>query len=190
MASDVAAAPSPLGRALGMTEEEIELLGSVFVDTLGRSGVAAGPIFERLKSGASLGEAMAIPKGVAALLYARAHRWFSAGRPDRAESLFRVLCIIDGENPDNWVGWGICLRIGERWDDALRAFRTASGLNPAWSVPHFHALELHVRRGEWPAAAAALEAYDRLKGAAEPDEIADEVDRFRSAVGLHRTRRS
>lgn len=190
MASDAVAAPSPLGRALGMTEAEIDLLGSVFVDTLGRSGVAAGPIFERLKAGASLGEAMAIPKGVAALLYARAYRWFSAGRPDRAESLFRVLCIIDGENPDNWVGWGICLRIAERWDDALRAFHTAVALRPDWSVPHFHALELHVRLGDWPAAVAALDSYDRLKSRSDPDEIAEEADRFRAAVNLHRTRRS
>lgn len=189
MASD-AAAPSPLGRAFGMTETEIDLLGAVFVETLGRSGVNAAPIFERLKAGASLGEAMAIPKGVAALLYARAHRWFSAGRPERAESLFRVLCIIDGENPDNWVGWGVCLRIAERWDDALRAFRTATTLAPDWSVPHFHALELHVRRGEWPAAAAALDSFDRLKGRGDADEIAEEVERFRGAVALHRTRRS
>jgi tetratricopeptide (TPR) repeat protein len=178
--------PSPLSRVLGLSPRETDLLGRLFVDTLAKSGISGGPIFERLKGGASIGEALSVPPDVARLLYARAHRWFSAGRPDRAEPLFRVLAVIDGANADNWAGWGICLRIAERWAEAETAFATAAALRRDWSVPHFHAIELHIRRGNWAEAQKSLQAYEQCGASGATEAMTRELDRFRAALDLNR----
>lgn len=175
-----------LERALGLGPAEVDLMGELFVEVLRGSGIEAAPIFERLKRGASIGEALAVPPGVARMLYARAHQWFAAGRPDRAEELFRTLCIIDGDSADNWVGWGICLRMADRLDQAVFAFETAARLAPDSAVPPFHALELRLARGELEAARDALARYDARAASGVPDPLRAEAERFRAALALRR----
>lgn len=188
MAAPAQGDETALGRALGFAPEEVDLLGEIFVEVLGKSGIEAGPIFEKLKRGASLGEAIAVPAGVPRLLYARAHQWFAGGRPDRAESLFRTLCLIEGSKPDNWVGWGICLRIADRLDQAALAFATAASLAPQWPIPPVHQAELAIRRGDWNGARLALDRLDALGEDRLPGELKVEVARFRSALALRTER--
>jgi hypothetical protein len=179
-----APAKSPLGSMLGLNEEEVVALGKVFTEAARAMGIDGGPIFERLKEGKTLGEALAMPKGVGELLYHRAHRWFSFGRVDKAEPLFRALCILDGSKADHWVGHGVCLRLGGDLDQAELAFETAARLRAEWAVPHFHALELAVHRQNWAAAADRLARFDQYVTPDIAPAIKAEVERLRAAIAL------
>lgn len=176
-----------LARTFGFNANEAELFGRLLVDGLGRSGIAAEPIVDRLMEGASIGQALGVPKGVAELLYARAHLWFAAGRHDRAEAIFRILCAIDPSSTDYWVGWGICLRMAERLAEAQIAFQTALDRDAGWIVPHFHMLELKIRMADWAAAAALLERCDALGTIDLTDTMDEQLARYRAVVAAHRT---
>src|SRR5262249_2743630 len=136
--------------------------------------------------GESLGRALALPKGLGDLLYARAYRWFSVGRADRAEPLFRALCILDEGTPDYWVGYGVCLRVRGNLEQAALAFETAARMRPDWAVPHFHATELAVHQDRLAAAEQSLASYDRLATDDLPEAIRSEIVRLRSAIALRR----
>jgi tetratricopeptide (TPR) repeat protein len=180
-------AVSPLARALGIGEAELDVVGQLFVEAASDMGVDGLKIFARLKKGEPLGRALSIPPGVAELLYARAHQWFLVGRPDAAEPLFRTLCVIDGGTADYWVGYGICLRGRQAWSEAIIAFETATRLRPEWEVPHFHALELFMRRETWARAADELAAFEANAGPETPTVMTTDAARFRTALDLRRT---
>ena len=181
-------AASPLAQALGFDESDCDLLESLFVESASGLGVEAGSLFARLREGEPVGQALAIPDSAVALLYARAHAMFRAGRPDKAEGLFRALCVLDGWSADHWVGYGVCLRMRSAWDEAAVAFASAARVRPDWAIPRFHALELSVRREDWTGAAAALAAFDQRADNAAPSAILAEVARFRSALALRGAR--
>src|SRR5262245_22463785 len=164
-------AVSPLGQALGLTEQELETLGAVFNEATQAMNIDGAPIFAKLRRGESLGSALGLPPALRELLYARAHRWFSFGRVDRAEPLFRALCIFAEGSADYWVGYGVCLRLRDDLDRAEFAFATAARLRTDWAVPHFHALELALHRQRWDDAQEQLALYD----ARVSDDIAEAI---------------
>lgn len=179
------ASANALGRALGLSDTEVAEMGDLFVDILGRFGIHGRTIFERMSQGQPLGRALEVPDGTAAVLYARAHQWFSVGRPEKAESLFRALCVISGDVADHWVGYGVCLKMRGLLPEAEQAFATGAALRPDWAIPHFHLLEIFIRSGEWRRAERALTAFDNRVEEATPRPVLTEVERFRTAIALH-----
>jgi hypothetical protein len=182
------AATSPLGAMLDLDDGEVAVLEKVFVEASEALGIHGAPVLARLAAGRTMGEALDLPPGTVELLYARAHQWFTAGRPDRAEQLFRAVCVLDGTNADSWVGFGVCLRLRDSFEAAAIAFDMAAGCRPAWAVPQFHALELATRRGDWPEADRRLAAFDERRDGSVPDALVAEADRIRSAMSLRRER--
>lgn len=181
-----AAAPDPLGQMLGLEAGEVDALEAVFTESARAMGIDGAKIFGRLREGQSLGQALAMPSGVGDLLYHRAYRWFSFGRIDKAEPLFRALCVLEGGKADYWIGYGVCLRLRENLDQAETAFETAARLRPEWAVPPFHALELAVHRESWQAASEQLARYDQRVTPDIPPAIPAEAERLRAAVALRK----
>lgn len=166
MTGDVAS-PDPENRLFGLSPEDGPLLEEVCRAFLKQKGVEAGRFFEELREGRSLGAALGISPEILELIYARAHRWFSVGKPDRAEPLFRALCIADGRVADYWVGLGVCLRMRGDRDAASLAFSVASSLRPDWPVPVFHACELALAFGDLPAAGSLMSRLNGLLAAGQ-----------------------
>src|SRR5262249_28652390 len=114
MASVVAdqetATVSHLAAVLDIDDSDLELIEEFFVQATGAQAEVGRKIFNRLREGASLGEALGVSNDVIEFLYARAHRWIVVGRHEKAEPIFRVLCMLDGESADFWTGLGICLK--------------------------------------------------------------------------------
>jgi tetratricopeptide (TPR) repeat protein len=167
---------------LGVTDGDVPVLRDLFCEAVSSLGMDGSRLFDRMEEGASLGEALALPTGVAALLYAHAYQWFSVGRVDRAEPLFHALCVLDGTVADHWVGQGICLRMRQQWAVAERALNTAAGLRPDWDVPYFHLMELYIRLQDWPRAKSALAAFEARAGDATPEPMRHEARRFSVAL--------
>lgn len=174
------------GTLLGLAGTDADLLEQICGDALGAAGVDAGRFFDRLKQGRSLGAALGLPPDITELIYARAHRWFVAGRPDRAEPLFRALCAADGRTADYWIGLGICLRLKGDYAGASLAFSMATDLRPDWAVPAFHAAELALQRRDRRSAEAEIQRFRRLSDEATPERMKEEVARMEQALGAQK----
>ncbi|MDC9823025.1 hypothetical protein PRN20_04715 [Devosia sp. ZB163] len=174
------------GTLFGLTGTDADLLEQTCGEALGAAGVDAGRLFDRLRQGQSLGVALGLPPDVTELIYARAHRWFVAGRPDRAEPLFRALCAAEGGTADYWVGLGVCLRLRGDYAGASLAFSMATDLRPDWAVPAFHAAELALQRRDRISAEAELRRFRRLSDAATPERMKDEISRMEQALSAQK----
>lgn len=175
-----ALAPSP-----GIDDGESELLDLVndLVATFASSkGIDSQRLLQRASEGQSLRHALALPSQVVDFLYSRVHRWFTIGQLDKAEALFRALCLLDDSVADYWVGLGVCLKMRLALDQAMAAFDTAARLQPEWAIPRFHTLELFLRREQWSAAATELAAFERRLNRDVPAAMAAEAARYKAAL--------
>lgn len=166
----------------GLDPEESALLASLFVEAAADLGLDGARIYAALRAGQTLGAALGLPESVVEVLYARAHTWFAAGRSDRAEPLFRVLCALDGACADHWVGHGVCLHLRGADSEATIAFATAAALRPDWAVPHFHAAGLAVAQGGWDRAAEHLFAFRERQDRDTPEALVREAGRLAAAL--------
>lgn len=177
-------------RLFGLEPDEARLLADHCAPILAQAGIDPGRFLDRLDGGGTIGDALGLPPEACELIYARAHRWFAVDRPERAESLFRALCIADGRQPDHWVGLGICLRIRGEFAQARLAFAMASYLRPGWAVAHFHAGELELHAGEIEEAAARLALFEETRGEDTPPAMVAEAQRMALALALRRERQA
>lgn len=182
--SPARAADSPLGRALGLDDKEVSLLGQLFSEATAQYGINGTRVFSQLTAGANLGQALALSPDIVELIYARAYGWFAQSRADRAEPLFRALCLLDDRCADYWIGYGACLRINNQPETAAKAFKAAAALRPEWAIPHFHALELAVSRKDWDEARNHLTAYEARANTDTPPDIVAEVGKLRLALQI------
>ncbi|MEJ1160520.1 hypothetical protein [Prosthecomicrobium sp. N25] len=175
-----------LGAVLGLDPQEAGLFAGLLAEALDGLGMDGSRVVAGLQAGRSVGDSLALPAGVADLLYARAHHWFAAGRYDRAEDLFRTLCVVAPTRTDHWLGFGICLRLRGQGDEARRAFEAAAMTAPDSLAVEFHRLELALAEGRAGDAARHLESFDARVTDETPAEMRAEVERFRLALALRR----
>jgi tetratricopeptide (TPR) repeat protein len=173
-----------LAESLGIDQDDVDLLEGFFVEFADDKSLSGTKIFNALTKGASFGQALGISNNIIELLYARAHRWVAVARYEKAEPIFRALCVIDASSADFWVGLGICLQARSAWDDALAAFTTASAKKRKWEIPHFHALDLCMRRKDWDQAATELAAFERKADNKTSPAIVAEVNKYKTALQL------
>lgn len=180
-------AAAGIGTRFGLDPEDAALMVGLCSGLLQEAGIDGDHFLARLEQGNDLGEALGLPAELTEFLYARAHRWFIVDRADRAEPLFRALCVLDGEVADYWIGLGICLRLRDSFDAAALAFNTAALLRPQWAVPAFHAAELAILACDYDNAAAYLVRFRETADAAIPERMMAEAARMRTALELRRT---
>jgi tetratricopeptide (TPR) repeat protein len=173
---------SLLAQSLGVDDDDLRLLEEAFTKAAAGKGISGGKVFSQLRRGADFGRALGVSTKTIDVLYARAHRWCAIGRHEKAESIFRALCVLDTASADFRTGLGICLRARSAWDDALAAFQSASRLRPDWAIPHFHALELCVRREAWDQAAAELAAFESKADDWISADIVTEAARYKAVL--------
>lgn len=123
-------------------------------------------------------EGLGLPRNSSEVLYARATQWFAVGRPDRAEPLFRILCLLEGSVADHWIGHGVCLHIAEQTGAAGLAFQTAHALRPDWAIPCFHLAALAVRERRWADARIWLERFRASLDDTVPEAMRREAARL------------
>lgn len=178
--------PAPSDDGFQLTGQETAEVGAMFARTMGAMGLDGERIFAALAAGRTLGEALGLPSGAVDLLYARAHQWVALGRADRAEPLFRALCLLTGQ-ADHFVGHGLCLAERGAFAAATLAFEDAARLRPGWPLPHLRRAEVALRQHDRAAAARALSDYDAAVAAAGRSNpvasaIAAEAQRLRRAL--------
>lgn len=178
-----------LSDLFNLDKQQLLLLDELFEIAKEDIGFDAGKIFQDVENGAPFSKALGLPEDAVDLLYSQAFARFNSGQPEQAERLFRALCLIDGRTIDHWLGYGICLRIGNKTNDAQIAFVTARQLQPESPLPLFHLLELFVFTKSWSQADQCLRALDGNSGTLT-DQIAGEIDRYRIVVENHTGKQS
>jgi tetratricopeptide (TPR) repeat protein len=187
-------APSPesssdrFAASLGVSPADLPVVEEAFVAVMSSGGVDGRAIFQRLQEGKTLAAALSIPPGAVPLLYSRAHSWFLVGRFDKAEALFRGLCIIADDVADHWVGLGICLKMQNRFEEAEKVLAKGAERRPTWPVPYFHLAEIYMRRGNWRQARAALAAFDARREGDAPECMRAECERYHAALAARSVR--
>ncbi|WAJ30502.1 tetratricopeptide repeat protein [Antarcticirhabdus aurantiaca] len=177
-----------LARLFRLPPEDARTVASLAQEMLSGSGVDATRFFAALDAGEGFGAALGLTPPVLEALYARAYRWFTVGHPEKAEPLFRALCVADPGNADAFVGLGICLRLLGRVDAARLALDTAARLRPDWAVPTFHLCELALACRDDAAAARHLEDFRNRARADTPAAMSAEAARFAQVLALRRRR--
>ena len=142
-----------LQRAFDLKGEDLDLVQACLDELL--PGRSAG-LVKAMDGGTPLASFLGLSPQLLEALYGRAFAFFDAGHVDRAEAIFRALCVLDGQRADHWMGLGICARLRDDLDSAMVAFSTASSLRGDWAVPRFHMFEIHMRRSEMQPALALL----------------------------------
>ena len=170
--------------ALGVSVEDLETVGETFATLLGQIGIDGKLIFQRMSEGKTLASALSAPSGALEILYSRAHSWFSIGRIDKAEFLFRALCAMAGNVADYWIGYGICLKLEGRLAEAERAFAIGAEQRPGWAIPHFHLAETFLRSGDRDKARVELERFDACVDGDVPEFLLTQAERFRTALAF------
>jgi tetratricopeptide (TPR) repeat protein len=147
-----------------------EEIGALFAEAMTAAGLDGARIFAALAAGKSMSEALALPDGAVDFIYSRAHQWFAIGRADRAEPLFRTLCLLTGQ-ADHFVGYGLCLAQRKALDAAASALNCALRLRPGWALPHLRLAEVALRQGDRDEARRAFAGYEAARladGGADP----------------------
>ncbi len=96
---------------------------------LGYSESQLDALQKRIEGGEPLYQILRIEGTLLDERYTLALGQYKSGKLDRAEELFRWLCLMNGTSSAYWMGLGACLQGQERWGEA----RTAYALAVAWS---------------------------------------------------------
>ncbi|WP_378940815.1 hypothetical protein [Mesorhizobium sp. ANAO-SY3R2] len=176
---------STIGARFGLKGQDALMMVALCSGLLQEVGISGDQFLARLEQGDDVGAALGLPSELTEFLYARAHRWFMVDRVDRAEPLFRALCVLDGQSADYWIGLGICLRLRGSLDAAALAFSTAARLRPHWAVPAFHAAELAIQTGDYGGARGYLARFHEAPDQDIPERMRQEAARMAVALGRH-----
>lgn len=176
--SDLFAGIDPADRA------EVE---RIFVGLTRHLGIDAGRAFGRLSAGQMLYEALGLPRAALDLLYQRGFGWLALERFDRAEPLFRALCLLCPNKPEYWLGLGIAAGASGKTDVARATFDQLRASRPDWGALAFHELAFHQRAGRWGEAAEALRRFDQSDRSDLAPAALREVERLRAILAMRPT---
>ena len=89
--------------------------------------------------------------------YALAHDYYSTGRYDDADTLFRFLTTFDHLNGKYWLGMGAVHQVKKRYREAVQAYALVAAIDDAKNVnASFHAAECFLALGDRVNAASAI----------------------------------
>ena len=104
---DIQSALLDMAKAAGFTEKEFHTIQAA------------------LEKGATLADVFNISKDTLESGYAYAYNLYKAGNYKDAESMFRGLCMYDGDDPRYWMGLASCLQAREAWQQAIDTYGMA-----------------------------------------------------------------
>lgn len=104
-------------------------------------------------------------------MYSLAYYLYRDQHYEKAIHLFRLLTLIDPLDPRYWKGFGASLQMVHRYEEALRCYICAEGLNQDQSDPYLyiHAADCYFALNHIKAGLKSLETA-RLNGERQNDE--------------------
>lgn len=130
-----------MAKAVGFTEQQFDAMRSA------------------LEKGATLADVFNIGRDALESAYAYAYTLYKAGNYKDAESMFRGLCLYDGNDPRFWMGLAGCLQAREAYQLAIDTYGMA-GVAGALKdpSPFYYGGLCYLKLGDGENAAASFRA--------------------------------
>lgn len=138
----------------------------------------------RSKRPVQIADARGVRQTMSEGLYARAFALARIGQSGRAADLFYLLCALDGQRAEHWLGLGLSLRSLDLGAYALIAYEVAARLAPHSAAPQFHRMECLIYLGRWDEARSALCAFELVARDDEDAGLIAAAVRYRKALEL------
>ena len=138
---EVQSALKEMAKAAGLTEEEFATMQSA------------------LEKGATLADVFNISKEAMESAYAYAYNLYNLGNYKDAESMFRGLCLYDGNDPRYWMGLAGCLQAREAYQLAIDTYGMAGAVGALKDpTPFYHGGLCYLKLGDGENAANSFRA--------------------------------
>jgi len=95
-------------------------------------------------------------------IYSLGYSFYTTGRYDDAEKVFRFLVLFDHLNAKYWTGLGAVQQVKKLYGDAVTSYGYASFLDLENPKPQYFAAECFIALGDKENAASALAALDEF----------------------------
>lgn len=105
-------------------------------------------VYDALSKGAKIADVLGITKENIEAGYALAYNLYKSGKYKDAETMFRGLCLYDGDDPRLWMGLGACLQARGEYAIAAETYGMA-GLAGGMQdpTPFFYGGLCHLKLG-------------------------------------------
>jgi type III secretion system low calcium response chaperone LcrH/SycD len=127
-------------------------------------------------------EAMGISDTVMEGIYGHAYRMYNAGQYRDAQSIFRILTMLNPLESKYAMGSGACLHMMKDYKTAAAIYTITSSIDPKNPVPHYHASDCYLKMSLIGAAMNELKTTIELCG----DQPVYAIVRDRSKMMLER----
>ncbi len=95
-------------------------------------------------------------------IYSLGYSFYTTGRYDDAEKVFRFLVLFDHLNPKYWTGLGAVQQVKKLYADAVASYGYASFLDLENPKPQYFAAECFLALGDKVNAASAIAALEEF----------------------------
>ncbi|MEG2804534.1 SycD/LcrH family type III secretion system chaperone [Stenotrophomonas sp.] len=130
-----------------MTEADPQLLDDI-----------AQTLMEGVQSGATLKELRGVSEDMLESVYAYAHRFYSNGQLDEAETFFRFLYLYDFHNGEYALGLAAVLQMKKQYAKAVDMYALAYALLKDDERPMLHVGQCHLALGKLPLARSCFQS--------------------------------
>lgn len=161
---------SPAQGSMQEMEAELQEAMKAFAADAGVSEEALGDMRDAMAKGATLSDVLSISAETMESGYALAYNLYTAGNYQDAETMFRGLCLYDGNDSRYWMGLAGCLQAREEYALAIETYGMA-GMAAAMQdpVPFYHGGLCYLKMGDAENAAASFQAALGLGNDANPE---------------------
>lgn len=120
-------------------------------------------------------------------LYSFGYGFYQNAKYDQSAHFFRFLTLIDGNNPNHWMGLGAALQMSKEYHHAIQCFGYAAVLNPENPLAPFHAGECFLSLGEDQNAMEVFKAAELVanKNPSKYKKILTRISLMRSGRNSH-----
>ena len=95
-------------------------------------------------------------------IYSMGYSFYTTGRYDDAEKVFRFLVLFDHLNAKYWIGLGAVQQVKKLYGDAIVSYGYASFLDLENPKPQYHAAECFLALGDKENALSSLAALEEF----------------------------
>ncbi|WP_367346637.1 SycD/LcrH family type III secretion system chaperone [Stenotrophomonas bentonitica] len=127
-------------------------------------------LFEGAQSGAAIKDLKGVSDDLLESVYAYAHRFYTDGRLDEAETFFRFLYLYDFYNGDYALGLAAVLQMKKEYAKAIDMYALAYALLKGDERPMLHVGQCHLAMGKLTLAKGCFETV-QLRST-DPDLLA------------------
>ncbi len=113
-----------------------------------------------LAEGHTLRDLKGLTDGEMEAIYSLGYNFYTTGRLDDADKVFRFLVLIDHTCPKYWIGLGAVQQVKRDYKHAITSYAYASFLDIDNPKPQYHAAECFLATGDKVNALSALDALD------------------------------